>query len=181
MCEPTSVTLSRRKSVDFSIATFIDGAGLMIRQDGPHSLQALAGQKIGVLVGTTTEQELRGSLAHAGITADIVLAKDHTEGLAMLDDAKISAYFADRSILATLLKSSNAPDKLLLADDYLTIEPYALALPHGDEDFRLEVDRALSHIYRSGGLTPMFQRAFGNNFQIAPLVQTLYLVSSLPD
>ena len=79
------------------------------------------------------------------------------------------------------LKSSNAPDKLLLADDYLTIEPYALALPHGDEDFRLEVDRALSHIYRSGGLTPMFQRAFGNNFQIAPLVQTLYLVSSLPD
>jgi ABC-type amino acid transport substrate-binding protein len=181
LCEPTSATLSRRKSVDFSIATFIDGAGLMIRQDGPHNLQALAGQKIGVLVGTTTEQELRRSLADAGITADIILAKDHTEGLAMLDDAKISAYFADRSILATLLKHSNAPDKLLLADDYLTMEPYALALPHGDEDFRLEVDRALSHIYRSGGLTPMFQRAFGNNFQVAPLLQTLYLVSPLPD
>ena len=27
LCEPTSATLSRRKSVDFSIATFIDGAG----------------------------------------------------------------------------------------------------------------------------------------------------------
>ena len=99
----------------------------------------------------------------------------------MLDDAKISAYFADRSILVTLIKSSKEPDKLPLADDYLTIEPYALALPRGDEDFRLEVDRALSHIYRSGGLTPMFQRAFGNNFQPAPMLQTLYLVSPLPD
>jgi ABC-type amino acid transport substrate-binding protein len=181
LCEPTSATLSRRKSVDFSIATFIDGAGLMIRQDGPHNLQALAGQKIGVLAGTTTEQALRSTLADAGITADIIVAKTHTEGLAMLDDAKISAYFADRSILATLIKSSNAPDKLLLADDYLTIEPYALALTHGDEDFRLEVDRALSHIYRSGGLTPMFQRAFGNDFQLAPLLRSLYLVSPLPD
>jgi polar amino acid transport system substrate-binding protein/glutamate/aspartate transport system substrate-binding protein len=181
LCEPTSATLSRRKSVDFSIATFVDGAGLMIRQDGPHNLQALAGQKVGVLAGTTTERELRSTLADAGITADIILAKSHTEGLAMLDDAKISAYFADRSILATLIKSSNAPAKLLLADEYLTIEPYALALTRGDEDFRLEVDRALSHIYRSGGLTPMFQRAFGNNFQLAPILRTLYLVSPLPD
>jgi ABC-type amino acid transport substrate-binding protein len=181
LCEPTSATLSRRKVVDFSIATFVDGAGLMIRQDGPHNLAALAGQKIGVLAGTTTEQELRDALAHAGLTADIVLSKTHTEGLALLDDAKISAYFADRSILVTLITNSKDPDKLALADEYLTIEPYALALPRGDEDFRFEVDQALSHIYRSGGLRPMFQRAFGADFKVAPILGTLYLVSALPD
>jgi ABC-type amino acid transport substrate-binding protein len=181
LCEPTSATLSRRKVVDFSIATFVDGASLMIRPNGPRNLQALAGQKIGVLAGTTTEQELRDSLANAGLTADVIPAKTHTEGLAMLDDAKISAYFADRSILVTLITNSKDPDKLALADAYLTIEPYALALPRGDEDFRLEVDQALSHIYRSGGLRPMFERAFGTNFQAAPILQTLYLVSALPD
>jgi ABC-type amino acid transport substrate-binding protein len=181
LCEPTSATLSRRKLVDFSIATFVDGAGLMIRQDGPHNLRALAGQKIGVLAGTTTEQELRHSLAHDGLTADVILAKTHTQGLAMLDDAKISAYFADRSILVTLINKSKDPGKLALADEYLTIELYALALPRGDDDFRLEVDRALSHIYRSDGLTPIFRRAFGNNVQPAPILQTLYLISALPD
>ena len=181
LCEPTSVTLSRREVVDFSITTFVDGASLMIRPDGPRSLQALAGRKIGVLAGTTTEQELRESLAAAGLTADIIPAKTHTEGLAMLDDDKISAYFADRSILAILIRSSKAPENLTLADVYLTVEPYALALPHGDEDFRLDVDRALSHIYRSGALEPMFERAFGSNFKAGPILQTLYLVSSLPD
>jgi polar amino acid transport system substrate-binding protein/glutamate/aspartate transport system substrate-binding protein len=33
--------------------------------------------------------------------------------------------------------------KLILAESYLTVEPYALALPRGDEDFRLVVDRAM--------------------------------------
>ena len=44
LCEPTSVTkrtLSRRELVDFSIPTFVDGASLMIRADGPHDLKAI--------------------------------------------------------------------------------------------------------------------------------------------
>jgi ABC-type amino acid transport substrate-binding protein len=181
LCEPTSATLSRRELVDFSIATFVDGASLMIRPDGPRSLQELAGRKIGVLAGTTTEQALRITLADAGLTAEVIPAKTHTEGLAMLDNATISAYFADRSILAVLIKNSKGSEKLALADVYLTVEPYALALPRGDEDFRLEVDRALSHIYRSGELGPMFQREFGSNFQPGPILQTLYMVSALRD
>src|SRR5262252_2723236 len=89
LCEPTSATLSRRALVDFSIATYVDGASLMIRPDGPHNLQALAGRTIGVLAGTTTEQALRNSLSNAGITADVIVAKTHAEGLAMLDQGKI--------------------------------------------------------------------------------------------
>ena len=77
LCEPTSDTLSRREVVDFSIATYVDGASLMIRPDGPRNLQELAGRKIGVLAGTTTEQELRNSLADAGLTAEVIPAKTH--------------------------------------------------------------------------------------------------------
>src|SRR5215472_996330 len=36
LCEPTSATLSRREVVDFSISTYVDGASLMIRADGPR-------------------------------------------------------------------------------------------------------------------------------------------------
>ncbi len=120
-------------------------------------------------------------LAKAGLTAETIPAKSHAEGLAMLDDARISAYFADRSILVTLIKNSKDPANLTVADAYLTIEPYALAMLHGDEDFRLAVDRALSHIYRGGELVPMFARAFGPNLQPAPILQALYLIANLPD
>jgi ABC-type amino acid transport substrate-binding protein len=181
LCEPTTETLSRRQQVDFSLLTFVDGAGLMIRTDGPKSLMALAGHKIGVLAGTTTEDELRNSLKDAGITAEIVPADTHDEGLAMLDEGKVSAYFADRAILVFLAQQSAAPNKLLLADNYLTIEPYALALPRGDDDFRLAVDRALSRIYRSGEIAQIFTNTFGGKTKPSPILQTLYLISALPD
>jgi ABC-type amino acid transport substrate-binding protein len=181
LCEPTSATLSRREQVDFSIPTFLDGASLMVRADGPKNLRDLAGQKIGVLAGTTTEESLRNTLKEAGIAGDIVTAKTHAEGLAMLDDGKISAYFGDRSILLFLIKDSKAPEKLRLADDYLSVEPYALALPRGDSDFRLAVDRALSHIYRSGEIGSIFERTFGGKAKPSQILQSLYLVSSLPD
>ena len=180
LCEPTSATLSRREIVDFSIPTFVDGASLMIRADGPHDLKAMAGKKIGVLGGTTTEESLRNSLKAAGITSDIIPAKTHAEGVAMLDDGKISAYFADRSILVSLIKDSKAPGKLMLAENYLSVEPYALALPRGDEEFRLAVDRALSHIYRGGEIGPLFKRTFGDA-KPGQVLGTLYLITGLPD
>ena len=181
LCEPTSATLSRREQVDFSIPTFLDGASLMVRTGGPKNLRDLAGKKIGVVAGTTTEEGLRNTLKAAGIAADVVAAKTHGEGLAMLDDGKISAYFGDRSILLFLIKDSKAPDKLRLADDYLSVEPYALALPRGDNDFRLAVDRALSHIYRSGEIAAIFQGTFGGKAKPSQILQTLYLISGLPD
>ena len=181
LCEATSATLSRREQVDFSIATFVDGAGLLVRANGPKDLRAMASQKIGVLAGTTTEEALRNTLNDAGIAADVVAAKTHGEGLAMLDDGKISAYFADRSILLSLARDSKAPGKLRLADEYLTVEPYALALPRGDEDFRLAVDRALSHIYRSGEISAIFERTFGAKTKPTQILQTLYVISALPD
>jgi polar amino acid transport system substrate-binding protein/glutamate/aspartate transport system substrate-binding protein len=184
LCEPTSVTLSRRELVDFSIATFADGASFMTRTDGPqdmHDLQALAGRKVGVLAGTTTEQALRNSLRDVGIVAEVIPAKTHAEGLAMLDDAEISVYFGDRSILAYLIKDSKATEKLALADKYLTVEPYALALPRGDEEFRLAVDRALSRIYRSGQIDSIFDHAFGGRVKPGEILQTLYLISALPE
>ena len=181
LCEPTTQTLSRRAEVDFSIPTFVDGAGLLIRKDGPHSLKQLAGKKIGVLAGTTTEEELHNTLKDNGMTADVIPADTHEDGLAMLDSGKVSAYFADRSILVFLAQKSAAPGKLLLADNYLTIEPYALALPHGAENFRLAVDRALSHIYRSGEIAQIFSNTFGNKAKPSQIVQTLYMISALPD
>ena len=181
LCEPTSATLSRREQVDFSIPTFLDGASLMVRTGGLKNLRDLVGKKIGVLAGTTTEEALRTTLKEAGIAGDVVAAKTHGEGLAMLDDGKISAYFGDRSILLFLIKDSKTPEKLRLADDYLSVEPYALALPRGDSDFRLAVDRALSHIYRSGEIAAIFQHSFGGKAEPSPILRTLYLISGLPD
>jgi polar amino acid transport system substrate-binding protein/glutamate/aspartate transport system substrate-binding protein len=181
LCEPTSATLARRAEVDFSITTFIDGASLLVAGDGPGDFRGLSGKKIGVLAGTTTEQGLRDTLASVGLSADVVPAKTHEEGLAMLDKGETVAYFGDRAILSYLASKSSDPSKLRLANNYFSLEPYALALAHGDEDFRLAVDRALSHIYRSGEIGTVFAHSFGDQLQPSDTLKTLYLVSALPD
>jgi len=181
LCEPTSDTLSRREEVDFSIATFIDGASLLVGPEGPSEFGALAGKKVGVLAGTTTEQSLRDTLASAKVNAEVVPAKTHQEGLAMLEQGKIVAYFGDRAILVYLAASSGAPGKLRVADNYFSVEPYALALPRGDSDFRLAVDRALSRIYRSGEIATIFAQSFGSQIQPSDTLKTLYLISALPE
>jgi ABC-type amino acid transport substrate-binding protein len=141
----------------------------------------MTGTTIGVLAGTTTEQALRNTLASEGITATVTPVTTHAEGLTMLDDGKLSAYFADRSILWVLQANSKVPSRLLLADQYLTIEPYALGLPKGDDEFRYEVDRALSAIYRSGEIMPILAHTFGDGFQLSPVLQNLYLISAIPE
>jgi ABC-type amino acid transport substrate-binding protein len=70
LCGLTSSTLLRRKLVDFSVTTFVDGASLTITSNGPPNLQDLAGRTIGVLAGTTTEHELRNALIPKPAGAD---------------------------------------------------------------------------------------------------------------
>lgn len=181
LCEATTVTMSRRKVMDFSIGTFVDGASLITTVDGPRSMNGLAGRVVGVLAGTTTEQALRNTLSAAGIAATVIPASTHAEGLEMLDSGKVSAYFADRSILWVLQANRKAPAQVLLADEYMTIEPYALGLPKGDGDFRYEVDRALSGIYRSGEIVRILSHTFGDQFQLSTILQGLYLTSAIPD
>ncbi len=181
LCGATTAALSRRALVDFSIPTFFDGASVIFRADGPKSFQELAGRPIGVRAGTTTEKSLVKSLADRKITADLVFVADHADGMARLEKGELAAYFADRSILQSLMERSAAPDQLRLSERFFTHEPYALALPKGDSDFRLAVDSALSHIYRSGTIEVIFTKAFGDLVQPSRVLQILYLVSALPE
>jgi polar amino acid transport system substrate-binding protein/glutamate/aspartate transport system substrate-binding protein len=181
LCEATTATLARRELVDFSLPTFVDGVSLMIRVGGPDNLKAMAGRKIGVLGGTTAEAALRSTLRRDAVDAEVVPMSTHREGIARLDDDKIVAYFADRAILTYLVRDSKAPAELRLGEQYLTVEPYALAVPRGEGEFRLAVDRALSQIYRSGEIIALFRGAFGADVQPSEILKSLYVIASLPD
>jgi ABC-type amino acid transport substrate-binding protein len=181
LCESATATLSRRAIVDFSIPIFIDGASFAIGPDGPRDVGQMAGKKVGVLPGTTTEQDLRRAMTGTGIKADIVMVKSNQEGVDLLEKGQIAAYFADRATLTFLLRKERQASSLLMADTYLSVEPIALGLQRGDRDFRLAVDTALSHIYRRGEIVPIFRTAFGAAANPSQLLAALYQVVALPD
>ena len=45
LCGPTSVTMARRVLVDFSLYTFVDGASVLSRVNGPGSFSELRGKR----------------------------------------------------------------------------------------------------------------------------------------
>ena len=181
LCEATTQTLKRRETVSFSIPTFADGASFIIQPSGPKDIGDLAGKKVGVLAGTTTEAELRHALTEKQLNTEIVPAKTHQEGFDAVQKGAIAAYFADRGILTFLLMNAKTPGNLLLADIYLSVEPYALAMRRGDEDFRLAVDRQLSAIYRSGQIARIFGATFGPSVRPSPTLLGLYAIAALPE
>ena len=160
LCGAATITLTRREKVDFSLPTFVDGAAVLLPRDADPNFDALAGKKIGVHTGTSTEDTLRNSLEVKGMQADVVTFDSHDDALAALENGEIDAYFGDQSILFGLYFSSDAAEGLAVSDNTLTVEKQGLAMPRGDADFRLAVDRAVSGLYASGKMAGFFKEAF---------------------
>jgi len=179
LCGATTITLSRREQVSFSTPVYVTGAAILFRTDGPQSFAELDGQKVGVRSNTTTEQALFEAIGRFGIKTDVVRFADHKLAIDALAANQISAYFADRAILAELIKTSPS-DKIKLSDAVLTVEPYGLALRRGDEDFRLAVDRALAQIFKSPELTKIYRGTFGDR-PPGPLLEAIYLQGALSE
>lgn len=181
LCGATSVTLSRRETIDFSLITFVDGAGVLFREDGPSTFEELEDHEVGVRARTTTERTLRRTLNELSVGATVAPLRDHADGLSKLESGEIAAYFADRAILSNLLSRSARPDELSLSDRFFTFERLALGLPHGDPGFRLVVDEALSELFRTDGIMQIFKTSFGPDAELSDVLRTLYLLNSLPD
>lgn len=195
LCGATTITLSRREKVAFSIPTFITGVGAAVRKDAPDLLKevlltnspattskavvetALKGRTFAVRKGTTSEKWLTRSTI-AGIEGvSIVTVDNHDEGMDRLSSGTIDAYFADRAILAGLIRKRDLSQLEFSRKSY-TLEPYGLAIPRGDDDFRLLIDRALSKLYRSGQILDVFEVHFGKPSQE---VRFFYGAVSQPD
>jgi len=159
VCGADTVTLERREIVDFSLPTFVDGAAVLMLRGAEPDLTELAGKRIGVRGATTTEDALRATLFDQGMQAEVVLFDDHAAGRDALAAGDIAAYFGDQSILVGLIQTSAAPETLMLSTEMLTVEKQALAMPRGDDAFRLAVDRALSELYISGRMQEILEEA----------------------
>jgi ABC-type amino acid transport substrate-binding protein len=181
-CGSTTASLSRQEQVDFSLMTFIDGGSLLVTDASRiRGISTLGGNRVAIIPGTTTERSLTDALKKRGVTATLVLVKDHAAGVAALDSGAADAYASDRVILIGIGRTSKDPAKLSLVDEFFSYEPYGLMLRRGDAGFRLSVNRALAALYRSGDIVPIFEKWFGSMTTAGPLIGAMYAINGLPE
>jgi ABC-type amino acid transport substrate-binding protein len=181
-CGTTTWTLTRQQEVDFSLMTFVDGATVLV--NGKSDMLRIAdlnGKKIAVVPTTTTAGSLQRALKARMLTAEVVLVSSPEEGIAKLKSGAVDGYASDRVVLIGLGLQSKTGSNFRVLDEDFSVEPYALALPRGDPDFRLEVDRALAKLYRSGEIETVFDRWLGPLGRPSTLLTALYYLQSLPE
>lgn len=176
-CGATTVTLSRRDRVDFTLMTFITGSAVLSRKANPiNTVDDIAGAKVAVLSGTTTEDVMRRVIEVNSFNVDLVLIDSHDEGMQLLNDRKVIGYASDRAMLiGQVFRNDNAANQYALTRSALSFEPYALMIPRGDTNFRLAADRALASLYRTARIRRLYQNWFGRYGEpLSPIVEAMY-------
>lgn len=181
-CGTTSITLSRQEQVDFSNEIFVATGGVLVRSgSGIGNLDGLAGKRVAVMRGTTTQGRLSSALGQRGAMAMLVPVSNTEEGMQALNSGKADAYASDRTLLLSQAKATGNPSRYTLLPDLFSIDPYALVVPRGDSDFRLAVNRGLSDIYRNASLEEVYGRWFGADSEPSQTLRTIYLLNSYQD
>jgi glutamate/aspartate transport system substrate-binding protein len=181
-CGSTTATLSRQQQVDFTITTFVDGGSLLATDaSAVEGVRDLAGKRVAIVPGTTTEATLATVLKQYVITPQMVTVKDHAEGLAALENGKADVYASDRVILIGLGRRSAQRSKLSLSPQLFSYEPYGLMLRRGDADFRLAANRALSRLYRSQDIVRIYEKWFGDMGKPSAALILMYAITAVPE
>lgn len=180
-CGNSTQTLSRRADFDFSVMTFVDGAGLLFRAgEKPASIDDIKGQRVAVVRGTTTEKLLDELVAAAKLGVRLIKVEDHDDAIKALADKTATAYAADRTVLVTTAIVRGEGKQFELGDAQFSYEPYGLVMRR-DADFRLAVDRSLSRLYRSGEIGGLLKRWFEPFGTPGEALRAVYLLNGLPE
>jgi ABC-type amino acid transport substrate-binding protein len=175
-CGATTVTLSRRERVDFSLLTFITGAAVLSRTDKPiRSVQEIDGKTVAVIKGTTTEAGLRKFVTNNEFKITLRIIATREEGMQLLTAGKVDGFASDRTMLLGQIFRSGDRSKYTMTRDVFSSEPYALMLPRDDHEFRLLADRALANLYRGARILRLYQDWFGRYGEpMSPILEALY-------
>lgn len=180
-CGTTTTTLSRRREVDFSLPVFADTSTLMGRASVASSLPGLAGKRIAVAESTTTEQALRRALLISRLPADVIRTRTLAEAFELLKSGRVEAIAGDRTALVGTFLLQGQAEGMVLFEEALSYEPYALVLRRGDTAFRLLVDTALAELYRSGEIETVVRTWLSPLGTLSPAVQAIFQLNALPE
>ncbi len=181
-CSTTTWTLSRQSLVDFSLITFLDGGSILTRADTQAGRIAdFSGKRIAVITGTTTEKVLRASLSRRDINAEVVTVGNRAEGLKLLDGSEVDGFASDRTALIGIVLTSKTGHSFKLLDEDFSVEQYALALPRGDHQYRLAVNRVLARLYRTGSIQQIYDQWLGKLGPPSLLLSATYFIQGISE
>ncbi len=194
VCSAVGDTLTRREQVSFSLPYFAAGLGVVVRRDAPASLltpinegaqprgpvwratlnQGLNRHSFAVLKDSVSVDWARSRMRALGLQSELHEVASNAEGLAMVVEGQVDAFFADRLVLLNYQAENPRGHELLVPERLFEVMPVALPLARDDADWQLAVDRALSQVQRSEAGQALYARYFGAPGEQSQLLMKLF-------
>ncbi len=160
-CGSTTHSTEREARVAFSTSIFVVGTRLLTATgSGIRDFDDLAGRRVVVTEGTTSERLLRQyDQAHGG-RLRIVATRDHAESLRELESGRAAAFMLDDALLQGLRTKAADPQRWVVVGTPMSHEAYACVMRRDDPAFKRVVDASLTRQLRSGDALALYARWF---------------------
>jgi polar amino acid transport system substrate-binding protein len=157
----------RATLVDFTEAYISSGAAYAVRANAPFQKSAdvdRAGVTIGAIAGQSPEVYVREHVKAARVESLPSVPPNAALGK-MLLDGKFDAFAANRTRMEELV--GDVPGLRVLADNYM-VTTQAIVVPKGNTARRMEVNRFLAEVRKSGFVRSSIDRAKVAGVNVAP-------------
>lgn len=119
--------------LNFVGTTFYDGQGIMVRKDsGVKSIKDLAGMRVGVDTGTTTELNLATYFRKLGVDFEPVTFDGTDAVVAAYESGNVDAWTTDKSGLVSRMTTLSNPDEHMILEETMSKEPLGPSVKAGD-------------------------------------------------
>lgn len=143
--------------VEFSQTYYRGSQAVMVRQDdGASALGHMADRKLGVVIGTSSQDAVVRWQNRTGNQVSIQTYLTLEQGLVALVNGEIDGLVSSRIELRRILQ----PGVVRILDEPLEMEPYAIALHRQDSSLRNLINRTLQYLASNGRMAEIY----GSNF-----------------
>ncbi|MFC4376003.1 glutamate ABC transporter substrate-binding protein [Nocardia halotolerans] len=160
-----TITCERRQQVAFSTVYLrADQRVLAMKDSGINGLADLAGKRVCVVRGTTSLDHIRRDQP----AATILTVPTWADCLVVLQQRQVDAVSTDDTILVGLAAQDPYTE---VVGESISVEPYGIGIPKGDDDLVRFVNATLDRIRTDGTWTQIHRRwlsALGNDTPPAP-------------
>lgn len=160
-CDSATNNQERWNQVAFSVTEFVTANKFLSKKSANlKTLDDLKGKTIVSTSGTSNLKQITALNAERNLGMNILAAKDHAEAFLMVETGRAAAFVMDDILLSSLAANSKAPADYQVSSEALSVEPYGLILPKGDNDFKKVVDEALTVVYKGDDIKKIYAKWF---------------------
>jgi ABC-type amino acid transport substrate-binding protein len=160
-CGSTTNNSTRAKDVTFATNHFYTGTRLLVKKSaGIRNYPDLAGKVVATTTGTTNAQVLRKYNADKSLNMQLMLAKDHSDGMLLVDSGRAVAFGMDDVLLYGLITTAKNSAEWDVVGDSLQVEPYACMMRKDDPKFKQLVDGVIADMIKSGEFERSYTKWF---------------------